>query len=1108
MTVPSRNSHSQQAKRVLIRASAGTGKTFRLSNHYLAQLLRGASPDSILATTFTRKAAGEIQERLFERLLHAAKSDADAAELSEFLGVATDRQQAARFLHELARNMHRVRVSTLDALFAKLAGAYSLEFGLPSEWHVLDDSEELPLKLRAIDDALGLSDTEATVSLLSMLDKGESKRRVVGQILDAVNDFYNVYVDAGRRFQPWDRVREPDFVTEAALAVAFDTLHEEGLAFPNKNGVSDFQKLHARALSGDWSGFIASRAVGNAAAVDPKHRRKPMSEALCDAIATIANHAAAHLLAELRAQNHATFELLNVFDLAFRQRKAETAGLTFSDVTRHLAEAIQVLNTDRLGFRLDGEIEHLLLDEFQDTSLPQWDILRPIALGTSQRETGSVFCVGDLKQAIYGWRGGVAAIFDRIEQELDIEPETMDRSFRSANTIIDVVNQLFGNLPQFGDYSRPDRVAVDTWHDRFQRHSAAPQRDGYAEVRVTPDPESQAKFGHDIRRWTAEFVRNLQRDHPGRSIGVLTRKNDVASEIVAHLRGLGVTASDEGREKLTDSAAVQLIYSLIKIAENPEDSAARFHVAASPLTVPAGLASHRDDEAAAALSQQLRSQFMDDSFGRTVHHWASYLVDRCGPRDVARLRQLVDLADRYDNMPSPTAGEFLRLVDETRENDPVPGLVRVMTVHQSKGLEFDIVVLTELDDPCYNLARSGYVAARSEAAAPPDRIMRYRSQVEVARFPEDIRAVFDEAATAEMAEALCRFYVAVTRAQSALFCLVAPTKKSTRDSYSTRFSDLIRFLLCDGAAFVADTTAKRFGDANWDNQSPAIGERTEIDANAPSQAGRSTQQSREVLFKNSPHGEQREIPTISPSSLSHGSNAESSRVVVGEITDRSAAVRGTLIHRWMQEIEWLETSLELTSTRRMELAHWLDVPPRIAQREDKRIDNILRSPCLKAVLSKDSYTKLSGKPIVGVYREMPFSIWQSEIESDASSPKNAIVSGTIDRLVVFGDRSGPIGAEIIDWKTDFVEDEQHLQEKVVQYRPQMASYANAVSTLFEIDRSLIQARLVFLSFEHTILISPEDLIDHAMEIETAEIRTQGEQRAHAVPTESQRSLFD
>ena len=122
----------------VIRASAGTGKTFELSNRYLRLLASGVESNSILATTFTRKGAGEILDRIIGRLSAAALDDEAAAELSEQLQWKLTSARSADVLQTLLQNLHRLEIGTLDSFFNRFAKAFSMELGLPATWEIVE----------------------------------------------------------------------------------------------------------------------------------------------------------------------------------------------------------------------------------------------------------------------------------------------------------------------------------------------------------------------------------------------------------------------------------------------------------------------------------------------------------------------------------------------------------------------------------------------------------------------------------------------------------------------------------------------------------------------------------------------------------------------------------------------------------------------------------------------------------------------------------------------------------------------------------------------------------------------------------------------------------
>ena len=158
------------ATHILISASAGTGKTFQLSNRYLGLLQRGVMPDQILATTFTRKAAGEILDRVMVRLAEAALDAGKRRELGRWLPAAElSATRCQDMLWQMLRQLHRLRVSTLDAFFAQLAGSFSLELGLPPGWRIVDELQERYLRSEAIQRTLQGDSTREVQRLVQLM---------------------------------------------------------------------------------------------------------------------------------------------------------------------------------------------------------------------------------------------------------------------------------------------------------------------------------------------------------------------------------------------------------------------------------------------------------------------------------------------------------------------------------------------------------------------------------------------------------------------------------------------------------------------------------------------------------------------------------------------------------------------------------------------------------------------------------------------------------------------------------------------------------------------------------------------------------------------------
>ena len=190
---------------VSIRASAGSGKTFQLSQRYIELLLEGTDAGQILATTFTRKAAGEIQRRILQRIAGVASNAGRLTEFCKLYGNSIPQEQFVKVLASTIRSLHRLNVGTLDSLCQRIAIPLSLEIGLPQNWSIVDYSVLQTLKLEAI--GLALQDErEFAATLYRQLTKGETDSAIVAQIRNAIDENWDVYLRSEP--QAWKRLEE------------------------------------------------------------------------------------------------------------------------------------------------------------------------------------------------------------------------------------------------------------------------------------------------------------------------------------------------------------------------------------------------------------------------------------------------------------------------------------------------------------------------------------------------------------------------------------------------------------------------------------------------------------------------------------------------------------------------------------------------------------------------------------------------------------------------------------------------------------------------------------------------------------------------------------
>lgn len=1022
------------------RAAAGTGKTFDLSSRFIGLLAQGEPPDSVLATTFTRKAAGEIHDRVLSRLASAALGDETELKLlREFAfakGLTADR--ARGLLVELLRQLHRLSVCTLDSFFIRIAGSFTLELGLPPGWRVGEEVADQRLRSEAIGALLDEDDPESLITLMRAMNPGEVRRAVHAQLVDVVGNLYSVYQRQHDR-DAWCWIDAPNALpddllqqTIEALSGMEDVLPVTAKGTPVANYAKGLAANVAAAQQRDWWAFLDKGPAKAIAAGDEKFSGKPIPTELAQAYRPLMIHARAKLLGELAQRTEATYALLTRFDTEYRRLQRSARSVRFDTITHALADAALTGDAlEELYYRLDAQLHHLLLDEFQDTSGEQWRVLEPIAaeiIAQTVEGRRSFFCVGDVKQAIYGWRGGEAAIFDSLTQhwpEVRVERTSVTR--RCSPIVVDTVNGVFDSLASNGALA-DQADAVTDWARGFETHeSAHPDMPGY----VRYETASQAEDGDDTpaqRETTlahaARVVANIARNTPDASIGVLVRTNRAVARMIYELRRepINIVASEEGGNPLTDSSAVAAVLGLVRMADHPGDLGARYLIRITPVGDMVGLNDHTDDAAAQRIAHDVRAALIGLGYGATLWRWVQKLAGRCDNRDLSRLLQLVELGHAYDADATLRPIDFVRYVESTRVADPTASNVRVMTVHQAKGLEFDAVVLPELDSNIVRKGRSMVLAhyPDGDRTQPPDRIVRYANERHQS-LEEELRKMADEETAQQARAALANLYVAMTRPRFALVMIGAPSK-GNENTLPKTYAGIVRAALVGDDAIVPESVVYEAGDPDWANHAEKLAGSPAVAASVPPQKVKLSKQSQR----------QRGLARRSPSSMEGGTRIDLAQRM--RLDTGGALEHGTNVHEMFEAIEWLGDG---------------SPAPAIAK--------MVERPAVREMLSRDAYPTDAE---IDVLREQPFAVRLDDV----------VLRGTFDRVVLIRRGGAIVGADLIDFKTDAAGDSDALAERVEHYRPQIGAYRRALQQMYGLDADAVTAKLVFVSTGDVIAI--------------------------------------
>ena len=1063
------------SRHVVIRASAGAGKTYRLVNHYLRLLHGGADPAGLLATTFTRKAAGEILASIIERLLAAVGDDTDRRVLADILDVPNLAvSDCHRLIGGLVSSLHRLSVGTIDSFFHRVASAFRWELDLPVDpiMAAAQSPEVTALRQEVISDVLAASNTTQDLSRLFRRLHGDRTTRAVGQAFDTlVLKLHDIWRLAPDR-ELWDQLEIPASLSDGELAEAIAGLEAmrpelpmTAAGRPNKTGEQAFEAALETARQARWEDFLRIPLVGRMLREEGErtYSSKETFQAWLDAFAPLIRHASSPVLEQLRQRHLASFELLSRFDETYHRLRRGRRLLMFSDLTWKLARELPDLlrgQLPRIHHRLDVGIDHLLLDEFQDTSPSQWQVLEPFAdkVTAPESEDQSLFVVGDVKQAIYGWRGGNAALFADVEQRYGILGEDLATSYRSVPVVMDLVNAVFGTVgsnPGIRD-DPADRSAALRFGDGFVTHESAHHLQalpGYVDLRSSSAPpgEEEMELDEQLQEWpeapisavstevddldpptsheeyVARRVASLHAAHPSGSIAVLVRTNFMAARLLHEFRRKGgghpaLPVSGEGGSPLTGSPVVGAILSAFALADHPGDAAAAYHVATSPLGPILGLAPGSSGDVIAQTSHRLRRTLLDHGYTSLIGEWALQMASACDSDGVRQLQQLLELSYRYE--PTVRPRDFVEFVEATAVEQTATAPIRVMTIHAAKGLEFDTVVLPELDKGLQY--QYPVLLQRERESGPPSAVMPFANN-DIRQLSPQLQVAYQQERTRRRYEDICVLYVALTRARKAVHMIIRP-KPKTR--VQRLYADILRHALAPAAELTeaGDQLLYESGTPTWyerpDPHDPVV---------APLPAARPLN----IQLSPLPDSTTRRAwPSTSPSAH------EGDGSVTGADLLRSgggdARTRGLVFHDWFECVGFVDEPGGVPEDDRLRSRARRHSPTL----SDAEIDSwilqfreALQKPQIRAALQRSGAKEL--------WRERAFALRED----------GHLLQGRLDRVAIWENR-----ALLLDFKTDTAG-----AAAGDHYRAQVDSYRRALCALLGLPAEAVEARLIFVA---------------------------------------------
>lgn len=530
-----------------ISAGAGSGKTYRLTQVLHQELKNGVNPAGVIATTFTRKAAAELRERVRGHLL-------GENEIS------------------LANAIGQARIGTVNGICGELLERFAFEAGLSPKLHVLEESQSNLLYQESIEAAMSDSRIGTIYQLATRLgvESWSDHIKAIANLTrsngidpSALNGFAQANADSLLALFPKSDGQNIEPAVLQELSRLIPVVETAVAASPTQKNIQawleELQTFRQRLQQGRlvWSEWAKLAKAG------PPAKLRDDSTPLLDVLQIYESHPALHQ--DIRTYIETVFGIASAALDEFEKRKRSLGAIDFIDQERKL---LDILDLTEVKDALAGEIELLLVDEFQDTSPIQLALFAKLS-----RLAQRTYWVGDTKQAVYGFRGSDSRLMEAILTDLEQsgnKPETLEFSWRSRPSLVTLANEIFTTA--FADTLKPERITLHPKRDEF---SAEPAMQSWA-LRCSNKHEQAQALATGVKSLIAEGyqvfdketkqVRNVTYG----DIAILARMNDSVLNLAEALAESGIPTETAQPGLLAKPEAILAIACLRRLADEDD----------------------------------------------------------------------------------------------------------------------------------------------------------------------------------------------------------------------------------------------------------------------------------------------------------------------------------------------------------------------------------------------------------------------------------------------------------------------------------------------------------------------------------------------------------
>ncbi|MCK0141386.1 double-strand break repair helicase AddA [Aliiroseovarius sp. F20344] len=1088
-------------------ANAGSGKTRVLTDRVARLLLDGVSPQNILCLTYTKAAASEMQNRLFQRLGEwAMKDDESLTQALAELGVegARDLSLARQLFARAIETPGGLKIQTIHAYCASLLRRFPTEAGVSPQFTEMDDRAANDLRA-VILEQMSDGPQKDLVQGLAALFTGEDLSRLTAGITSArmlfaemkedalIKDWFDLATgDDLQRvledcFEPEDLEVLAKFRANSATGSAQDQKRAEALQGaeldqPNLDLLKRLERIFLlqKPPFSAKIGSVPTKSLQTGACA-------PIMDQLNELMARVESARHKRLALHNAQRTLALYRFAHAFVQEYEAAKLARGWLDFDDL---ILKAGALLTDPSVAawvlFKLDGGIDHILVDEAQDTSPVQWRVIdslaREFTTGSGARDDieRTIFVVGDPKQSIYSFQGAEPAEFQRMQHSftdrlqqvgraLAVQP--LDYSFRSSPAVLGFVDMALEGRSGLGGsfkhraFFRDKPGRVDLWpsiepvkHEEDRDWNDPVDRPSPRDHRIQLADHMANEIQRMIREEKLPDDKGGSRPvDPGDILVLVRSRSELFHELIRACKARDIPIAGADQLRIGAELAVKDLTALLSFLATPEDDLSLATVLRSPLFGWSEddlfrLAHYRGKKTFLwrALSDQPEQfsatlETLHDLRNRadflrpfellerilTRHDGRKKLLARLGQEAEDGIDALLHQAMNYERLEIPSLTGFISWLETgditiKRQVDSKGHLVRVMTIHGSKGLEAPIVLLPDL-------ARRNASDMPQIGKFSPDQPFWFPSKPDRTDAIEDVSEGLKEA---EIEERTRLLYVAMTRAEQWLI-LAAAGDLGTADTGWYRICEAAMEQAGGADCDFPTGTGKRYHTGEWPE--PGVNDAPDREAQQP--------QLPEWLKSDAP------LPVSAPKPLSP-SDLGGAKALPGEMElagGQDPLIRGRQIHLLLEHFPGIAQDRWAAVGEYLLMSGPDSATPETTRALTDEVAALLTDPALMHLFDANS---IAEAPITGHLPEAP----------------NQLLHGYIDRLIVTDDQ-----VLAIDFKSNRLVPDAPSQTPEGLLR-QMGAYRWMLRAIYK-DRPVHTAILWTQSRE--LMMLDDQLVDEA-----------------------------